>query len=384
MANRELVDYISDNLKMGHKPQQLRQILLKAGWSSQQVNDAFREISSLPIVPAVPIKSPSPQPAVQQKPMGILQELKTVLIHPGEFFEKVKDEKRYELPLRFYFFIIILQIVSIVFLYFLGLFEFPSLPLIGSLGTGWMLLLSGIVILMVIVVFLLTIIGTFIGAGILHIFAKIFGAKGGYHNTYKAFVYSTAPAIFSGFLYLNFGDMWLKLIMFLPFSAWGFILLVKGLSKLHNISGKRAFLIALMPILIALLIIFTLTFASFMLLSSYFSEVTKANIQIVDYYCATGTTATVVIRNMGTEPINLGDCTGNSISGTTKTCGSITIARTDGGIMSAGFSRNSVGPAESVVFTDRCTSQGGGNPCIYRFSVGSSSTPSTATVSCSG
>jgi hypothetical protein len=170
---------------------------------------------------------------------------------------------------------------------------------------------------------------------------------------------------------------------------WSFIILVKGLSKLHEISGKRAFVIAFMPILIAIIVTFVFSLLAFTLLSSYFSGIIGgsgadnfggANVQIIDGYCQGGTKSIILLRNIGTDSINLGNCLENSISGLSYTCGSVTITRTDGGEMTAGFDKNTIEPSGNAKFTDICTATGVEKTCSYRFGAGSSSIQ----VTCSG
>jgi uncharacterized RDD family membrane protein YckC len=62
MINPEVVAYVRQNMQAGVSPEQLRQNLLSNGWSEVDVNDVFREVSSLsPLAPgATPIAAVAP------------------------------------------------------------------------------------------------------------------------------------------------------------------------------------------------------------------------------------------------------------------------------------------------------------------------------------
>lgn len=289
MTDSRVVDYISQGLDEGHTPQQIRQRLLDAGWSRQQVDEAMRYalVRHAPGQGVQPGASPQPayprqaqqgypqqaypqqpQPGAgqagpaQQKPMGVLQKFKLVLVHPGRFFDAVKGEQGYEPPVKFYLLLLLIDIVvmNAIMLFAASVFA-PLSGIDTGLGISTLLLylVSDIVIANLSVV--LSIIGTFIGAGLMHVLALIFGARRGYQNTYKAMIYSAAPSIFVwlalGLLLVN---VWVAVAAMAAVYIWVMALQIKGLSRFHEISALRAFLIVFTPILVVLVLVGFLLF----------------------------------------------------------------------------------------------------------------------------
>jgi hypothetical protein len=271
MIDSRLVDYISQGIEAGHSPHRMRQALINAGWPHQQVDEAIRYALSQHIPH---LQQPGAQPQAypqqayprqarpvagqagpaQQRPMGVLGKFRTVLAHPGQFFDAVKGEQGYEAPVKFYLFLLLIDLIAInaIMLFAASIF-LPLSGLDAGLGIGAisLLLLSNLLIANLSVV--LSIIGTFIGAGFMHIFAFIFGARKGYQNTYKAMIYSAAPSVLMWpLLGLLLVDLWAAMAAAAAVYIWMLILQIKGLSRLHEISGARAFAIVFAPILIAL------------------------------------------------------------------------------------------------------------------------------------
>jgi hypothetical protein len=266
MANRELLDYIASGLRSGYSPQQLRQALLNAGWLPEQVDEALRQAAPLP---APNVQSASP--VRPQASMGIFQKFKTVLIHPNEFFERVKGEG-YGSPFKFYLFILLINAAVSSVLILSGLVPISgleSLNMIPGMGTLFAGIFAMMAIILIPIVLVLLIAAIFLTAAILHVFAYLYGARKGFVSTCKALLYSSATGIFS--VPLLFNIPWVSFITGVIIFVWAFILLAKGLSKLHEISGVRALLAVLTPILVILAIIFVLALSAFIMLMSYFS-----------------------------------------------------------------------------------------------------------------
>ncbi len=129
------------------------------------------------------------------------------------------------------------------------------------------------------------------------------------------------------------------------------------------------------------LLLFIILFHSFVPQPYSYSR----NIQVVDYFCLANRYAIVMINNIGSGPVNLGAygvCSGNNpITGTSKTCGDITITRTDGGTMIANLSSTIVPISSSVIFNDTCTTVGA-KTCTYRITTSQLIGPNIATVYC--
>jgi len=141
----------------------------------------------------------------------------------------------------------------------------------------------------------------------------------------------------------------------------------------------------IIAVIILLLITVALAGLAWAFLSGYFTGLTGKTIAVVDYSCIGGTTAQVIIRNSGTQSITLsaGCAAAGGVSGTTATCGDITITKTTGAAMNGQLS--SAGPlatSQNVILTDACAS---GTTCTYRVvsaSAGIGPNPNVATVTC--
>jgi hypothetical protein len=125
-------------------------------------------------------------------------------------------------------------------------------------------------------------------------------------------------------------------------------------------------------------------------MNTYTESLVSKNVQMLDAYCLGGTNATVVLKSIGTDAINVGtgadacNVTGD-VSGTTQTCGDLTISRTDGDAMNGHLDVYGTLPTGGIIrFTDGgCTTIDTARSCNYRFLVGSI-TSIPVTVTCSG
>jgi flagellin-like protein len=142
----------------------------------------------------------------------------------------------------------------------------------------------------------------------------------------------------------------------------------------------------IIAIIVLLLITIALAGAAWTYMSTYFTTLTAKNMQMVDSYC-TGTNAIVVLKNIGSEGINIGTCASpGSITGTTATCGELRITRTDiDGTMYGNLDASGVlDPQKFVKFTDKnCTLTGQIKTCNYRI-LGAAIGPIIATITCTG
>ena len=137
----------------------------------------------------------------------------------------------------------------------------------------------------------------------------------------------------------------------------------------------------IVSIIILLLITIGLAASAYTFLSGFLGGYTRGAVMIVDSYCLTLNTTVIKLRNAGTEEMSLGDCDSNFV-GTDKSCGSLTVSRTDGNSMKdANFDKASIKPQQIVKFEDYCTDTDDPRTCTYRF-VGSGLGAITATVNC--
>lgn len=87
----------------------------------------------------------------------------------------------------------------------------------------------------------------FVGAGLIHLWVKLFGGKANYEKTFQVMIYSYAPYYMLG---------WIPFVNFV-ISIYSLILLIIGVSHVHKISKLKSTLIFVIPtVLIFAIIIF--------------------------------------------------------------------------------------------------------------------------------
>ncbi|MEM5811652.1 MAG: YIP1 family protein [Candidatus Aenigmatarchaeota archaeon] len=186
--------------------------------------------------------------------MSFIEKIKKVILSPTEFFERIKYEEG--VMKAFIYFAILSSIVVIFVTLTLNLlissYSGNLLRLLPSLGE-----LVKLVGIMISIIFYITIlIGSFIVAGLAHLFLKLAGGKGDYSMTYKGIVYASTPILLLG---------WVPFVGIIP-TIYSFYLNLKGLSVLHSISMKKVFLVVWVIPLVILgiitLVIFSTTISS--------------------------------------------------------------------------------------------------------------------------
>jgi flagellin-like protein len=97
---------------------------------------------------------------------------------------------------------------------------------------------------------------------------------------------------------------------------------------------KRKGITPIIAIIVLLLITVALAGAAWTYLSTYMSGLTGQSVEVRDYFCTGGSTATIIIANTGTLDIPVGDVTvidilnGNEIQGTWRAPDGSTIPST--------------------------------------------------------
>ena len=147
----------------------------------------------------------------------------------------------------------------------------------------------------------------------------------------------------------------------------------------------------IIAVIILLLITVALAGFAWSFLSGYIGGLTGKNVQVADSYCAGGTSAIMIIRNTGTESLNIGTapigCTAVLPDTNERTCGDVTITRTDtGGLMDSALNLAGVIPQQGAFkLTDTgCTQTGSAKICTYRIRAPGGMGPNIISVSCSG
>ncbi|MDO8480852.1 MAG: Yip1 family protein [Nanoarchaeota archaeon] len=226
MAKEELLAYIRQVRSKGYAPAQIQSVLSRAGYPADQIAEAMNA-SLAPTPQALPVK------------MGYFKRLKLALFSPRRLFEQIKGEK---LGKAFGFFALTMLLFSVLlggiffviytfFLSFLSQYLPLDVATLGLFGTWGVLGIAA----MCVGIFVFSLLSSFIGAALLHLFVKLFRGSGTYTATYQALAYSSAGALFGLLLML------VPVIGSLAAGIWQLVILLFGLSALHGISKKRAF-----------------------------------------------------------------------------------------------------------------------------------------------
>ena len=196
-------------------------------------------------------KTPSQFKDVDANHTGYFSKLSSVLFSPAKFFKQIKAQQGLWQPFKF---------LLITYLIFSGLFSlflvlaltvfisllynsFPILEFFLGMIPFYQILLS--ILVFVIIFLVLSLLMSFVGAGILHLFVRLFRGKGNYLQTYKAGSYASAVMLFvivNILLYLLpvVGSA-LYYLASLVILVWQIIIMIQGLSLFHEMSKVKAF-----------------------------------------------------------------------------------------------------------------------------------------------
>lgn len=139
--------------------------------------------------------------------------------------------------------------------------------------------------------------------------------------------------------------------------------------------------------ILMLMITIGLAGTAYLYISGAFTQQTQG-LEVVDEFCQGGTTATITLKNSGTNAVNYinGACGDGGVA--IATCGGINVRRTaptaDFPVGQPTGNVASIDPGTLATLTDTsCTSAGITRTCVYRLTP-SSGRSVTATVSCTG
>ncbi len=238
MINQKIADYLKEGKKRGIGIVLLKQKLLGAGWNEKDIDDSIYFMDS--------DNKQAPrlmeQPTMPHEKLGLFSKIGKAIAHPTELFERTKDEGIG--PALAY--LLVLSIIHFVmgFLIFI-LFSSLMLSLLGPLISILPQSFLYIALSLFVFDFIIIPITSFVGAGILHLFIKIYKGRGGYSDTFRAQIYSTTPILLFGFIpFVNFAAV-----------IWNFVLIIFGLSINHEISKLRAFLALLTPVILVIILV---------------------------------------------------------------------------------------------------------------------------------
>jgi hypothetical protein len=266
-SDPRILQYIRQQMDAGFRRQQIYDTLLEAGWYREEVEQAFFEIANQKyrsIEPAIPEgkvreAAEKTKPDFPEKP-GFFWKLRNALFHPGRFFDVVKEEGGISKALLFF---VLVSLVGFAVALAVMLFA-PSMlqPLLQDPILQQLYLYASMIGIMEIaalaVGYVAVIALAFLGAAIIHFIVYALRGSRGFHQTFKALMYASAPMIFLVLvfpLYLLSADypfMDMAATGFvIALDFWGLLIAVKGLSRLHEISALKALVaIIAIPIII--------------------------------------------------------------------------------------------------------------------------------------
>jgi len=196
--------------------------------------------------------------------MDFIKKFIAVMKGPSDFFAKLKPNIKND-----WLFWLLLSLFSLASTLILSLAVYKQLGSSGgSFGIQSVALLGGASIELGILTWVLMLGLIFVGAGIFHIFAKLYGGKGRYKESFASTVYASVPNMlltFIGVLIIaaafSFGTVMLGIVFVsiggiinLIGAIWALVLLVIGIMKLHKMSAGRAVASVITPIIIILIL----------------------------------------------------------------------------------------------------------------------------------
>jgi hypothetical protein len=236
----------------------------------------------------------------------IIEKIKKIIFQPTEFFESIKNEPGIIEAFKFFIIVSLVYLIFTLILFFVapsillgGLFDFePSLGLSGGIGIS-----------LPIFIYIFLIVSTFVLAGVTHIIAILLGGKKDFSLTYKAVAYASTPSLLLG---------WIPFIGILA-NLYSLFLVIIGISKLHKVTLLRAFIIAISPAIILIILYFISQAFYFRFLLGTTKPVEKLPsglenlpgglgefklISIVASSCLPDGNVNIVIKNVGLSKIN--------------------------------------------------------------------------------
>jgi len=309
MADQQSIDYIRNGLDSGYAMESLKRALLEQGWPVAEVEEAARLAQAQ--------AQPQQAGAGPAEKMGIVKKTRMILRSPTAFFTAAKQDHIGDALKYYAIFLLIPTAIIAAFAVALPSILFSAIsPLSPQMsgGAALMPLLAGLMttmmMILVVAFYFISLIATFIIAGIYHLIALLFGARKSYSETYKTITYASTPFLLIGWVYLPLMlvNMYASLVAMIAIAIWALIIMIKGLSVMQEISGKRAAAIILLPVIIIGGIALVLSIMSWFYLGNFLTQNTgnSFNIPPGGAYCSNGRIG-VTVENIGEGDIAYGD-----------------------------------------------------------------------------
>lgn len=190
--------------------------------------------------------------------MALLSRIKSVLTEPTVFFHHLKKEQGIK---HAFWYLAIVALFGTVLSYFMLLLFPPAVPDFLSILRGDELIENAeprtlqqltpqqLLLNSLIGYLFFTLLGSFVFAGVLHLWIWLFGGSGSYAKTYQLYVYTWTPSYLIGWIPLTF--------LVLPITIiWSMVLNVIGAQQTHGLTKRRAvWAMVVVPLIIAFLFI---------------------------------------------------------------------------------------------------------------------------------
>jgi hypothetical protein len=178
--------------------------------------------------------------------MEVIELIKGFLLSPTETFQKVRE---IEVKESFKYLTVLVAIYSVLsgIISMLGMRQMVT-EIIGGLTGVFSRLVIIFGVFSILVIFVAIIILMIIEAAILHLFVYLVGGREGVKQTLKVVIYSSTPSLLLG---------WIPLVGGIT-KCWALVLAIIGIRELQKLSTGRAAIAALLPIIIAALVIFSI------------------------------------------------------------------------------------------------------------------------------
>jgi len=244
MVDDRLLNYIKEKQKSGYSDDVIKQALLKFGYSNQILATFFQKKENI-----------QPKQPINEQP-NFLNKTFYIFSKPFKLFEIIKEESKKQTITYF------ITLISIIFTIIL----LTELYTLFIKQTDYLIYILTVILMTLLFIVVFVTIST--GFAFLYkLLLKSFGTVSFFKDNLKIVAYSLIPY----FLIISFIQSpiykWLLVIdvsfgfiSLNPYLIFSFFILSKGIEKYYNISRKKALLFAYVPLIMLILVLFSIFF----------------------------------------------------------------------------------------------------------------------------
>ena len=175
----------------------------------------------------------------------MIKKIKKILFEPDIFFSKLKEDGVKKSAIYY----LILSLFTTILLVVLSLVAFNQRWNIGLMQYKDVVEISiGMIFVLGVLIYILGFAFSFVGAYLLHLWLKLWGANVEYFKTYQLCAYARTP---------NFLLGWIPFIGLLA-SVYRLVLLIMGTERIHKLPHKKAIYAYVIPLILWLLVMIIL------------------------------------------------------------------------------------------------------------------------------